>query len=199
AQAINHDTTITITRAASRPSSNPLRAASRSAAPRTTIQARLERLIAPYAIYQDDLEENDDREVAERYNTLSPSYDELYEQEQSPKHKAVIEFIADERFKILVDVGCGPGTFLERAQELYEYAIGIDLSMSMLNAAKRRRTGKTDLVQATSRLLPIKNDSVNCLVSISTLRADPSLRASTSEMKRICRKKTLLADNLLQH
>ncbi len=145
------------------------------------------------------MEENDDREVAERYNTLSPSYNELYGQEQSSKHKAVIEFIADERFKILVDVGCGPGTFLESAQELYEYAIGIDLSMSMLKAAKRRRTGKTDLVQATSRLLPIKNDSVNCLVSISTLRADPGLRASTSEMKRICRKKAVLAVSLFQH
>ena len=145
------------------------------------------------------MEENDDREVAERYNTLSPSYNELYGQEQSSKHKAVIEFIADERFKILVDVGCGPGTFLESAQELYEYAIGIDLSMSMLKAAKRRRTGKTDLVQATSRLLPIKNESVDCLVSISTLRADSRLRASTSEMKRICRKKAVLAVSLFQH
>ena len=145
------------------------------------------------------MEENDDREVAERYNTLSPSYNELYGQEQSPKHKAVIEFIADERFKLLVDVGCGPGTFLESAQELYEYAIGIDMSMSMLKAAKRRRIGKTDLVQATSRLLPIKNRSVNCLVSISTLRADPSLRASTGEMKRICRKKAVLAVSLFHH
>ncbi len=144
------------------------------------------------------MEENDDREVAERYNTLSPSYDELYGQEQSPKHRTVIDLIASERFKTLVDVGCGPGTFLESSQELYEYAVGIDLSMSTLNAAKKRRTGKTDLVLATSRLLPIKNESVDCLVSISTLRADSSLRASTSEMKRICRKKAVLAVSLFQ-
>src|SRR5438034_839868 len=35
--------------------------------------------------------------------------------------------------------------------------------------------------------------------TISTLRADPSLRASTSEMKRICRKKAVLAVSLFQH
>src|SRR5207247_3276846 len=124
--------TITINLRAYRPFINSQRDSSSPGDTKTASQARLERLISPYAIYQADLEENDDREVAERYNTLSPSYNELYGREQSPKHKAVIEFIADERFKILVDVGCGPGMFLESAQELYEYAIGIDLSMSMI-------------------------------------------------------------------
>jgi len=145
------------------------------------------------------LKESDDREVGERYNTLSPSYDELYGQEQSPKHKAVIELIAEEKFQILVDVGCGTGTFLKSAHEKYEYAVGIDLSMSMLKVARRQRTGKTDLVLATSRLLPIKNESVDCLVSISTLRADSSLRTATGEMKRICRKNAVLAVSLFQH
>ena len=145
------------------------------------------------------MKESDDREVGERYNTLSPSYDELYGQEQSPKHKAVIELIGNEKFQILVDVGCGSGTFLKSAHELYEYAVGIDLSLSMLKVAMSRRTGKTDLVLATLRLLPIKSESVDCLVSISTLRADSSPRASIGEMKRICRRKAVLAVSLFHH
>src|SRR6266581_1399333 len=152
---MEHDITITIILRASSPSINSLRASSSSGDTKTAIQARLERLNSPYAIYQDDLKES--------------------------------------------DVRCGSGTFLKSAHELYEYAVGIDLSMSMLKVARRRRTGKTDLVLATSRLLPIKNESVDCLVSISTLRADSSLRAATGEMKRICRKNAVLAVSLFQH
>ena len=96
-------------------------------------------------------------------------------------------------------MGFGRPRKLETEGELYEYAVGIDLSMSMLKVAKSRRSGKTDLILATSRLLPIKNESVDCLVSISTLRADSSLRAATGEMKRICRKNAVLAVSLFRH
>src|SRR5437667_10931051 len=145
---MEHDITITIILRASSPFINSLRASSSSGATKTAIQPAWKDSFLLTQYIKDDLEENDDREVAARYNTLSPSYDELYGQEQSPNHKAVIELIADEKFQILVDVGCGSGTFLKSAHELYEYAVGIDLSMSMLKIAKSRRSGKTDLILA---------------------------------------------------
>jgi ubiquinone/menaquinone biosynthesis C-methylase UbiE len=150
------------------------------------------------AIYQDDLDDNEDQTVAEWYNTLSPSYDELYSQEQSFKHKAVVEFLKNERFKILVDVGCGSGTFLQTSQQLYQYAVGIDISREMLKTAKKKIPAKIDLVLAASRTLPIKNQAVDGLVSISTLKADSSLPKLLTEMTRICRKNGVLAVSLFQ-
>ena len=150
------------------------------------------------AIYQDDLDDNEDQRVAELYNTLSASYDELYSQEQSSKHEAVMEFVKNERFEILVDVGCGSGTFLQTSQQLYQYAVGIDISGEMLRTAKKKIPGNIDLVLATSRTLPIKNDAADALVSISTLKADSSLPHLLTEMSRICRKNGVLAVSLFQ-
>ncbi len=144
------------------------------------------------------MDENEEQRVAEWYNTLSPSYDELYSEEQFLKHKTVIEFTRNEKFKILVDVGCGSGTFLQSARQLYEYAVGIDLSIDMLRAAKKKIVGNVDLILATSRTLPIKDQTADGLVSISTLKADSGLPPLLNEMRRIGRKNGLLAVTLLQ-
>jgi ubiquinone/menaquinone biosynthesis C-methylase UbiE len=138
----------------------------------------------------------EDHRVAEWYNTLSSSYDELYGQEQSVKHRAVIDFIRNERFKILIDIGCGSGALLEETDQFYRNAVGIDLSKGMLKAAKTRKLAKTDLVLASSRMLPIKDDTVDCVVSTSTLKCDSNLTPFLSEMKRICRRRSVQALSL---
>ena len=129
--------------------------------------------------------ESEDHKIAEWYNNLSSSYDELYGQEQSIKHKAVKDFIRDDRFKILLDVGCGSGTLLQDIEQCYEYAVGIDLSIEMIKAAKKRRLRKTDLVLASSSSIPLKDETVDCLISISTLKADSTLPLFLAEMERI--------------
>jgi ubiquinone/menaquinone biosynthesis C-methylase UbiE len=130
--------------------------------------------------------DSEDHRVAEWYNTLSSSYDELYGQEQLIKHRAVIEFIRNDRFKILIDIGCGSGTLLQETEQFYEIAVGIDLSKGMLKAAKTRKIARTDLVLASSRMLPIKDETVDCVVSISTLKGDSKLAPFLSEMNRVC-------------
>jgi malonyl-CoA O-methyltransferase len=144
------------------------------------------------------LDEHEDRRIAEWYNTLSSSYDVLYGQEQSIKHRVVIDFIRNERFKVFVDVGCGSGVLLQGTERFYDYAVGIDLSIGMLKAAKRKRLGKTDLVLASSRMLPIKDKTVECLVSISTVKADSTLPLFLSEMKRVCCSNSIQALSLFQ-
>src|SRR6266487_5648740 len=109
-----------------------------------------------------------------------------------------MEFVKNERFKILVDVGCGSGTFLQTSQKLYQYAVGIDISREMLRTAKKKIPGNIDLVLAASRTLPIKNEAADGLVSISTLKADSSLPRLLAEMIRICRKNGVLAVSLFQ-
>jgi ubiquinone/menaquinone biosynthesis C-methylase UbiE len=156
-----------------------------------------ERFNSPSALYQHDLEK-DERQVAHWYNTLSNSYDELYGQEQSQKYEIVFEFLGNRHFRILVDIGCGTGTFLERAHEICDHSIGIDLSPKMLKIAKNKRTPNADYVLASSSSLPLKNDSSDCTVSISAAKAEPNLPKFLSDLERICRKDSFLAVSLFQ-
>jgi len=142
--------------------------------------------------------EKDERQVAEWYNTLSSSYDELYGKEQSKKHQAVLEVLENRRFQVLVDIGCGTGTFLEQAEGMYDYAIGIDLSTGMLQIAKNRKTPNTDYILASSSSLPLKNASSDCTVSISTAKAEPKLPILLADLERISREDSFLAFTLFQ-
>lgn len=156
-----------------------------------------ERFNSPSALYQHDLEK-DERQIAEWYNKLSSSYDELYGEEQSQKHETVLEFLGNRVFRVLIDIGCGTGTFLEKAQGTYDYAIGIDLSSKMLQIARRRRTRNTDYVLAISASLPLKNDSADCTVSISTAKAESNLPMIIGELERISHPDSLLAVSVFQ-
>jgi malonyl-CoA O-methyltransferase len=142
------------------------------------------------------LDESEDHKIAEWYNNLSISYDELYGQEQSVKHRAVKDFIRNDRFKILLDVGCGSGALLQDTEQCYEYAVGLDLSIRMIKAAENKGLQNIDLVLASSRSLPIKDESVDCLVSISALKADSTLPLFLAEMKRVSGKHSVQAVSL---
>jgi len=152
---------------------------------------------SPSALYQHDLEK-DERQVAEWYNTLSDSYDELYGEEQSRKYETVLEFLGNRHFRVLVDIGCGTGTFLEKAGETYDYAIGLDLSIKMLQIARRRKTRNTDYVLASSSSLPLKDDSADCAVSISTARAESNLPMFIADLERVGHQDSLLAVTIFQ-
>src|SRR2546426_8652385 len=164
---------------------------------KTGTQITLERFNSPSAIYQHDLEK-DERQVAEWYNTLSGSYDELYGKEQSQKHQAVLEFLGNRRFQVLIDIGCVTGTFLKQAQEIYDYAIGIDLSRKMLQIARNKKIPSTDYVLASSSSLPLKNASSDCTVSISTAKAEPNLPMLIADLERISHEYSFLAFTLFQ-
>ncbi|HVH16644.1 MAG TPA: class I SAM-dependent methyltransferase [Candidatus Angelobacter sp.] len=142
--------------------------------------------------------EKDERQVAEWYNTLSNSYDELYGQEQSQKYETVLEFLGNRHFRVLVDIGCGTGAFLEKAHETYDYAIGIDLSSKMLQIARRRKTPNTDYAVASSSSLPLKDNSVDCAVSISTAKAESNLSLFIAELERVSHQDSLLAVTIFQ-
>ena len=156
-----------------------------------------ERFNSPSALYQHDLEK-DERQVAEWYNTLSSSYDELYGKEQSHKYEMVLEFLREKHFKFLVDIGCGTGTFLEKAREICDHSIGIDLSTRMLKIAKNRRTPNAEYVLASSSSLPLKDDSADCVVSISTAKAESNLQRFIADLKRISHQEALLAVTIFQ-
>src|SRR5260370_28281295 len=156
-----------------------------------------ERFNSLSALYQHDLEK-DERQVAEWYNTLASSYDELYGKEQFHKYEMVLEFLREKHFKFLVDIGCGTGTFLEKAREICDHSIGIDLSTRMLKIAKNRRTPNAEYVLASSSSLPLKDNSADCTVSISTAKAESNLSRFITDLERISQQDSLLAVTIFQ-
>jgi ubiquinone/menaquinone biosynthesis C-methylase UbiE len=142
--------------------------------------------------------EKDERQVAEWYNTISSSYDELYGREQSYKHQTVLEFLGKRHFRVLIDIGCGTGTFIEKAREIYDYAIGIDLSTKMLRIAIKRKTPNTDYVLASSSSLPLKEEVSDCTVSISTAKAESNLPMFIADLRRISHEGSFLALTIFQ-
>ena len=142
--------------------------------------------------------EKDERRVKEWYNTLSGSYDELYGKEQSTKYAKVLEFLGDRHFRVLVDVGCGTGSFLKQAEKTYDYAVGVDLSTQMLRIARARGTANTDFVLASSSSLPLRDDSSDGVVSISTAKAEQNLPTFVDNLERISHKDSFLAFTLFQ-
>ena len=126
-----------------------------------------------------------EREIAEWYNSLAGSYDELYGKEQAIKHDAVLKAVENRRFNLLIDVGCGSGVLLERISGNCDRSLGFDLSIKMLKLANTRRTERTDFVLASSRFLPIADGRVDCLISISTLEANANVLEHLTELKRV--------------
>ena len=122
--------------------------------------------------------------MAELYDALSASYDVLYGEEQSSKHDQVIKFLGSRRFKTLLDIGCGTGTFLLKAEHLYEKGIGIDISTKMLWTAKNKNK-KIDYIRANAASLPFRSGCVDCVVSISTAQADSNLPKILADSKRV--------------
>lgn len=141
----------------------------------------------------------DEREIAEWYNSLAGSYDELYGKEQAVKHEAVLKAVENSRFNLLIDVGCGPGVLLERASRNSDRSVGFDLSINMLKIAKAGRAERTDFVRASSRFLPIADGGVDCVISISTLEADSNVPAHLAELNRVRAPSGLAIISLFHH
>ncbi|HEX4920927.1 MAG TPA: methyltransferase domain-containing protein [Candidatus Bathyarchaeia archaeon] len=139
------------------------------------------------------MDEDPVRKVAEWYDALAPSYDELYGQEQDLKHKIILERIGPSRVGTLLDVGCGTGRLLQQAENMYDVGIGIDVSRRMLLVAKHRRSSRTDLVQAVSSRLPFRQHIADCIVSVSTAKAGPNISELMAESARVGRKESMLA------
>lgn len=148
-----------------------------------------ERSIAPEARYIGIvLPPHDAGRISEWYDTLSEGYEELYRQEQSEKHEAVSNLIAGRKFGTILDAGCGAGTLLERIRGSYSHAVGVDFSLGMLRKARIILKSKhTDLVRADCSFLPIRDEVVDCVLSISMLDYARATGKQLSELHRATR------------
>lgn len=85
---------------------------------------------------------------------------------------------------LLLNIGCGPGTFFYQIRGVTGIRIGIDLSQNTLKLAKKKFPDAI-YVLADAEALPFKNGVFNVIVSAHALEHIPDDYRALSEMSRI--------------
>jgi arsenite methyltransferase len=102
-----------------------------------------------------------------------------------------IEWLAIPQGGVALDVGCGPGSVtasLARAAGPDGLALGVDISKPMLARAVRAQAGpQTGFMLADAQRLPLRDETVDAVVSIAALQLIPDPAAALSEMGRVLR------------
>lgn len=92
---------------------------------------------------------------------------------------------------IVLDVGCGPGSVtasLANAVGSDGLALGLDISESMLARAVRAESGpQIGFLRADAQRLPLRDATVDAVVSIAVLQLVPDPAAALAEMARVLR------------
>lgn len=88
-----------------------------------------------------------------------------------------------------LDVGCGPGSItasLARAVGPDGLALGVDVAESMLSRAVRAESGpQVGFLRADAQRLPLRDDTVDAVISIAVLQLIPDPAAALGEMARV--------------
>jgi arsenite methyltransferase len=102
-----------------------------------------------------------------------------------------IEWLAIPQGGVALDVGCGPGSVtasLARAAGPDGLALGVDVSKPMLARAVRAQAGpQTGFMLADAQQLPLRDETVDAVVSIAVLQLIPDPKAALTEMGRVLR------------
>ena len=92
---------------------------------------------------------------------------------------------------IVLDVGCGPASVtasLARATGPSGLVLGLDLSEAMLARAVRAETGpQIGFLHADAQRLPLRDATVDAVVSMAVLQLIPEPAAALAEMTRVLR------------
>ena len=121
------------------------------------------------------------------YKNAVKYFDKLWKNPTAETRKIGLEMYPPEKGMRILDVGCGTGLSLQHYQP-YECEIyGIDLSPSMIAAAKDKFGDEADLRLGDASKMPYPDDYFDLVVTMLTLHEmEPEIRSRTfSEMLRV--------------
>lgn len=112
------------------------------------------------------------------YDAIAKGYDRLYKLEQERKFNNLRAFLP--KCGIILDAGCGTGFITKNLGD----AIGVDSSIEMLKLAPEKlRVACADLAD-----LPFRDESFDCVFSLTVLQDVDRLESAINEISRVLKK-----------
>ena len=125
------------------------------------------------------------------YDVPAEGYEELYGEEQKKKYRAV--FKSPPKIKRLLDVGCGTALLLSYLRRISYKGIyvGLDIDLSRLKVASKRKDSLSDFVRGDAHHLPFRKKGFETAVSFTVIHL---LQPSTAirELERVSSKTVIL-------
>ncbi len=142
---------------------------------------------------KDDWEKK--REVAHSYDAAADIYDLRYEEEQRAKYKVILRRLKLDPSDLLLDVGCGTGLFLQAVANSSTIVVGVDISVRMLRAAKRRCNGirKVSLILGDADYLPLRRSLFDKAYAITLLQNLPDPEKTVRELMSVIKPRGKIA------
>jgi len=131
------------------------------------------------------------------WNLYARSYSNLaesYKPYQEVMAIVMAEFVcrANREGEVVFDSGCGTGDYSSYLTELGYKVIGLDISPSMINVAKRKSDKPLFIIGDLNCALPISSNSVDHIISINNLYVIQRSDYLVVEWRRILKKDGLL-------
>ena len=140
------------------------------------------------------------KRLVEHYASIADSYDAMFVH-RGDEHDVALNLISSYlnvlRIKNVLDVGCGTGGeqkhFLDNHPSIY--AIGVDISFELLKSGVKSQVPQNRIVCSDTAHLPLKDDSVDAVVSLGLLHHVPDPNHVVAEMMRVASKAVFISDN----
>jgi ubiquinone/menaquinone biosynthesis C-methylase UbiE len=114
------------------------------------------------------------------------TYDRRYYALQLVKYEIILPYL-DKKSKYLLDVGIGTGLILEKIVKRCKLIVGVDISLHMLNLAKKRvkNYANVELILADADHLPFKENIFPTVTTFTLLQNMPNPLKTLKELIRV--------------
>jgi ubiquinone/menaquinone biosynthesis C-methylase UbiE len=123
------------------------------------------------------------------FEQLSSDYSSTFAGKYTePMLSSLIQELEGKKFKMLLDVGCGNGTFLSMVLNKFGAEVsGIDITPGMIEKSKELLAGRADLKVGDSEHLLWSDKSFDIVTCNASFHHYPSPELVLKEMKRVLR------------
>lgn len=134
------------------------------------------------------------REVMAHYNTIEPSYDMQYGEEQSKKHEVALQVLGSCGGEMILDVGCGTGLLFFKIAGHNASIVGVDFSRKMLRRAveRFRRLKNVHFICGDVDFLPLRENVFDKVFSFTLLQNMPMPKITLEEVVRVAKRDSTL-------
>ena len=123
------------------------------------------------------------------YNIIFARYDELYAIEQDIKYNLILRSFRKNSLKMVLDIGCGSGLFLEKIINISKMRVGIDFSQKMLTNAKKINA-LTHYICADADYLPLRERVFDSVFAFTVIQNIPDPKSTLLEMIRVAKRES---------